>query len=170
MPSRVRTRKSAVSKGEDRCPERRQAFTQQSSLALRGGETGLGTRLRSAWLAINASPASRRLRCLGSDGATGYRAGVLPRLSTAQVLSPSAPRQVASLSQPCLDSVSGGVQSHSYGEGLSRLTRHTPLPPPLRAEMDWRCAPQLPTTIYQLPTYIPMDRSLLGFGLARLEF
>ena len=42
--------------------------------------------------------------------ATGYRAGAVPRLSTAQVLSPSAPRQVASLSQPCLDIVSGCVQ------------------------------------------------------------
>ena len=36
MPSRLRTRKSAVSKGEDRCPERSQAFTQQSKQALRG--------------------------------------------------------------------------------------------------------------------------------------
>ena len=64
----------------------------------------------------------------------------MPRLSTAQVLSPSAPRQVASLSQPCLDSVSGCVQSLSYGSGLRRLTRHTPLPPPLRAEVGWRRA------------------------------
>ena len=68
--------------------------------------------------------------------ATGYRAGAVPRLSTAQVLSPSASRQVASLSQPCLDSVSGCVQSLSYGSGLRRLTRHTPLPPPLRAEVS----------------------------------
>ena len=50
LPSRARTRKSAVSKGEDRCPERSQAFTQQSSLALRGIGPGLclgSRRLRS---------------------------------------------------------------------------------------------------------------------------
>ena len=75
-----------------------------------------------------------------AGGATGYRAGAVPRLSTAQVLSPSAPRQVASLSQPCLDTVSGFVPRLSYGSGLRRLTRHTPLPPSLRAEMDWRGA------------------------------
>jgi hypothetical protein len=67
--------------------------------------------------------------------ATGFRAGAVPRLSTAQVLSPSAPRQVASRSQPCLDKTSGCVQSLSYGSGLRRLTRHTPLSPPLRAEV-----------------------------------
>ena len=73
-------------------------------------------------------------------GATGYRAGAVPRLSTAQVLSPPAPRQVASLSQPCLDKVFGCVRHLSYGSGLRRLTRHTPLPPPLRFGMGWRGA------------------------------
>ena len=97
------------------------------------------TRHSSGGAARQAAAVRGRAQAL----ATGYRAGAVPRLSTAQVLSPSAPRQVASLSQPCLDSVSGCVQSLSYGSGLRRLTRHTPLPPPLRAEVDWRGAGEL---------------------------